>query len=63
VQVAGVQEPGFFVADVDERRLNAGQDRVDPAQIHVAHQASCLFAFDHELDQVAVFDDGDPDFE
>ena len=38
--IGHVQERGALEADIDERRLHAGQDANDPPDIDVAHQAA-----------------------
>ena len=53
-----VEERVLLEADVDERRLHPGQDVRDLAQVDVADDAA-LGAFDVELDELAVLEQGD----
>jgi hypothetical protein len=62
-EVARVEEAGFFVADVHERGLDAGQNGVHAPEVHVAHEPARLRALDHELDELSFFNDGGADFE
>ncbi len=52
-----VEEAVLLQADVDERRLHAGQDVGDLADVHVAHHAA-LGALYVELDELAVLQQG-----
>ena len=61
-QVGGVEERALLLADVDERGLDAGQHRFDPAEVDVADGAAMVGAIDEELDQPIVFEDGHAGF-
>ena len=56
--VGGVQERRALHADVDERRLHAGQDARDAAFVDVADQAAPAGTLEKHFLQHAVFDDG-----
>ena len=55
--VGGVQERGALHADVDERRLHAGQDPRYAALVDIADQAAAAGALQKHFLQHAVFDD------
>ena len=59
VDVGDVQERGALEADLDERRLHAGQDASDLAGVDVADPAALERALDVQLLDRAVLDDGD----
>jgi hypothetical protein len=56
-QIRGVEKGALFLADVDERRLNTGKHRFDPAQIDVAHAPAVVGAIHQQLHQAVVFQD------
>ena len=56
--VRDVEEPVAFEADVDERRLHAGQDFVDPALVDVTDDPALVFPFDENLGHQVVFENG-----
>ena len=60
--VGDVQERGALEADVDERRLHAGQHARDLAEVDVADQAALERALDVQLLHGAVLDDRDARF-
>ena len=53
-----MQEGALFLPDVDERGLDAGQDRLDPAEVDVTDGAPMVGAVHQQLDQPIVFQDG-----
>ena len=60
--VGSVQEGRLVHADIDERRLHAGQHSADLAFVDVAHYAALgLTLYVHFLQQT-VFDQGNPGF-
>jgi hypothetical protein len=58
--VAHVEEGGLFEADVDERRLHAGQDARDASLHDVADHALVALALDVELGELAVLEQRNP---
>ena len=60
--VGDVQERRAFEADVDERRLHAGQHAHDLAEIDVADPAARQRALDVKLLHRALLDECDPRF-
>src|SRR5690606_22478992 len=59
VDLAGVEHGVAALADVDERRLHAGQDVLDPADVDVAHHRALGRAGDVVLHRHAVREVGD----
>ncbi len=57
-----VEEPVLGEPDVDEGRLHAGQDGVDPSLVDVADDRAAASPFDVRLRELAAFDDRDPHF-
>ena len=62
LQVGDVEEGRAFEADVDERRLHAGQHAGDAAGIDIADQTALERALDMQLLDRAVLDDRDASF-
>ena len=62
VDVGDVQERGALEADLDERRLHAGQDASDLADVDVADPAALELALDVQLLHGAALDHGDARF-
>ena len=62
MHVGHMQERGALEADVDERRLHAGQHAGDASGVDVADQPALQRAFDMELLHRAVLDHGDARF-
>ena len=58
--VRDVQVGALLEADVDERRLHAGQHALDPTLVDVAGDATLALPLDVELAEVAVLDERDP---
>ena len=61
-QVGRVEEGALLLTDVDERRLDAGENRFDSAEVDVADRAPMVGAVDQQLDQTVVFEDGHAGF-
>ncbi len=59
-EVGGVQEGRLALADVDERRLDAGQHCLDPAQVDVADATAMIGTIDQQLDELVVLEDRHP---
>ena len=57
-----MEEGALLLPDVDEGRLDAGEDRLDPAEVDVADGAAVIGPVDQELDQPVVFQDGHAGF-
>ena len=57
-----MEEGALLLADVDERRLDSGQHRLDPTQVDVADGAAMVRPVHQELDQTIVFEDGHAGF-
>ena len=60
--VRHVEEAVALEADVDERRLHAGQDFRDPALVDVADDAAILLALDEQFSELVVLENGDAGF-
>ena len=60
--VVDVDEAVFLKADVDESRVDGGNDVLDPAFVHAAHVAVLLVALDVVFLKLLVFHDGDATF-
>ncbi len=56
--VGDVQEPVALEAEVDERRLHAGQDLADPALVDVADDSPLPLAFDEDFGGEIVLENG-----
>src|SRR5438105_5522035 len=56
--VGDVEEAVAFEADVDERRLHAGEDLRDAALVDVADDAALPLALDEDLGHEVVLEDG-----
>src|SRR5262249_57428399 len=54
-----VEEPVLLEADLDERRLHAGQDVVDDAEVDVARDRAALGPLEVDLGDLVVLEDGD----
>ncbi len=54
-----VEETVLLEADLDERRLHAGQDVVDAAEVDVAGDRAALRPLEVDLGDLAVLEDGD----
>ena len=54
-----VEEAVLLEADLDERRLHAGQDVVDAAEVDVAGDRAALRPLEVDLGDLAVLEDGD----
>ena len=57
--IGGVQECGFFGADVHEGGLNAGEHGFDLPEVHVANHATGIGPIHQQLHQLAVLENGD----
>jgi hypothetical protein len=57
-----VEKRALLLADVHERGLDAGQYRLDPAQVDITDGAAVVGPIDQELDQPIVFQDGHAGF-
>ena len=57
-----VEEAVLGEPDVDEGRLHAGQDGVDPSLVDVADDRAAAAPLDVRLRELAAFDDRDPHF-
>ena len=53
-----MEEGALLLADVHERGLDAGEDRLDPSEIDVADDAAVIGTVDQQLDQPVVLEDG-----
>src|SRR5712692_1099135 len=56
--VRGGGEGALFGADVDERSLDPRQDRVDLAEVDVAHRTAGIGTIDQQLNKAVVLEDG-----
>ena len=61
-EIRGVEEACLLGSDVDESRLDAGQHRVDLAQVDIPDQSNLVGTVEHELDQTVVFEKRHPRF-
>ncbi len=61
VDLAGVEHRVAATADVDERRLHAGEDVLDAPEVHIPDQGCFLGPRDVVLDENLVFEDTDLD--
>ena len=57
-----MEERALLLADVDERRLNPGQHRLDAAEVDVPDRAPMVRPVDQQLDQAVVFQDSHAGF-
>jgi hypothetical protein len=49
-QIRGMEEGAFFLPNVHECRLNAGEDRLDSSQVYVPDAAAVIGAIYQQLD-------------
>src|SRR5260370_29569110 len=56
--MGGGEKGALFGADVDEGRLEAGQDRLDLADIDVANRTMGVGTIDQELNKAVVLENG-----
>ncbi len=54
-----VEERVALEPDVDERRLHPREDLGDPSLVDVADDAALILAFDENLDDLIVLENGD----
>ncbi len=59
-QIGGVEERTLLGTDVDKGCLNSRQHRLDLAQIDIADHAAGFRSIHEQLDELVVFQNGDP---